>query len=199
MFGHPCGFFYPMLENVNFCLKFILFCTQNRKPLADYRMRIPFQTHPTSPRPGAGILPQATEIAILLGTCRKNRKIAGSEIKSIFHWFWIPFWLNVQTILTCIFDPFEALIFACLFGCMFSIFGHFHLGHEATRGVHAAVPGCRSRDGQPTPLGWRMQDKFFEKTTAQGTGAAKPANPPNLHGLSNMGQLRLHKGKNGLQ
>ena len=43
-------------------MNFIIFCTQNRKALADYRMRIPFQMHPTSPRPGAGILPQATEI-----------------------------------------------------------------------------------------------------------------------------------------
>ena len=51
-----------MLENVKFCMKFIILCTQNRKALADYRMRIPFQMHPTSPRPGAGILPQATEI-----------------------------------------------------------------------------------------------------------------------------------------
>ena len=51
-----------MLENVNFCLKFIILCTQNRKALADYRMRIPFQMHQLSPRPGAGILPQATEI-----------------------------------------------------------------------------------------------------------------------------------------
>ncbi len=51
-----------MLENVNFCMKFIIFCTQNRKALADYRMRIPFQMHQLSPRPGAGILPQATEI-----------------------------------------------------------------------------------------------------------------------------------------
>ncbi len=42
-------------------MKFIILCTQNRKALADYRMRIPFQKHPTSPRPGAGILPQATE------------------------------------------------------------------------------------------------------------------------------------------
>ena len=91
IFGHPCGLFYPMLETVNFCLKFIIFCTQKRKALADYRMRIPFQTHPTSPRPGVGILPQATEIAILLGTCRKNRKIAGSEIDSFFHRFWTPF------------------------------------------------------------------------------------------------------------
>ena len=56
------GSFYPMLENVIFCMNFIIFCTQNRKALADYRMRIPFQMHPTSPRPGAGILPQATEI-----------------------------------------------------------------------------------------------------------------------------------------
>ena len=51
-----------MLENVDFCMNFILLYTQNRKALADYRMRIPFQMHPTSPRPGAGILPQATEI-----------------------------------------------------------------------------------------------------------------------------------------
>ena len=51
-----------MLENVNFYMKLIIFCTQTRKALADYRMRIPFQMHPTSPRPGAGILPQATEI-----------------------------------------------------------------------------------------------------------------------------------------
>ena len=51
-----------MLENVNFCMNFILLYTQNRKALADYRMRIPFQMHPTSPRPRAGILPQATEI-----------------------------------------------------------------------------------------------------------------------------------------
>jgi len=51
-----------MLENVNFCMNFILLYTQNRKALADYRMRIPFQMHQLSPRPGAGILPQATEI-----------------------------------------------------------------------------------------------------------------------------------------
>ena len=51
-----------MLENVNFCMNFILLYTQNRKALADYRVRIPFQMHQLSPRPGAGILPQATEI-----------------------------------------------------------------------------------------------------------------------------------------
>ena len=52
-----------MLENVNFCMNLILLYTQNRKALADYRMRIPFQMHQLSPRPGAGILlPQATEI-----------------------------------------------------------------------------------------------------------------------------------------
>ena len=99
-----------MLENAIFCMNFIIFYTQNRKALADYRMRIPFQMHPTSPRPGAGILPQATEIAILLGTCRKSRKIAGSEIDSIFHWFWTLFWTHCPTILALIFDPFSASI-----------------------------------------------------------------------------------------
>ena len=43
-------------------MNFILLYTQNRKALADYHMRIPFQMHQLSPRPGAGILPQATEI-----------------------------------------------------------------------------------------------------------------------------------------
>ena len=56
------GSFYPMLENVIFCMNFIILYTQNRKALADYRVRIPFQMHQLSPRPGAGILPQATEI-----------------------------------------------------------------------------------------------------------------------------------------
>ena len=51
-----------MLENVNFWMHFILLYTQNRKALADFRMRIPFRMHQLSPRPGAGILPQATEI-----------------------------------------------------------------------------------------------------------------------------------------
>ena len=117
------GSFYPMLQNVIFRMNFIIFCTQNRKTLADYRMRIPFQMHPTSPRPGAGILPQATEIAILPGTCRKNRKIAGSEIVSLFHRFCNPFWLHFQTNLALNFKPFSALMFGCLVGCLFEIFG----------------------------------------------------------------------------
>ena len=36
--------------------------------------------------------PETRQIAILLGTHRKNRKIAGSEIYSICHRFWDGFW-----------------------------------------------------------------------------------------------------------
>ena len=71
------GSSYPMLENVIFLMNFILLYTQNRKALADYRMRIPFQMHPTSPRPGAGILPQATEIRSGLGVHPPRRGRVG--------------------------------------------------------------------------------------------------------------------------
>ena len=67
--------------------------------------------------------PETRKIAILLGTCRKSRKVAGSEIDSFFHRFWTPFWLHFPIILALLFNPFSASFFGCLFGRLFTIFG----------------------------------------------------------------------------